>query len=89
MRPRCPSPRQTEDNIDKLVSNTLLSAALTTSARRERVPDGGIGLAGIYYEIWGGERRTKRINSWLKTDRVQHSMARILANSKQILKETS
>jgi hypothetical protein len=84
-----PSSDRVEDNIDRLVSNTLLSAALTTSARKERVPDGSIGLVGIYYEMWGGEKRTKRINSWLKTDRVQHAMARILANSKQILKETS
>jgi hypothetical protein len=82
-----PAEGEVEDNIEALVNATLLSATITTAAKRAKVPDGAIGLAGVFYENWGSEHKTKKVSAWLKTDRTQHAVSFILKNAQQMLRQ--
>lgn len=83
-----PSEALVEDNIDKLVSNTLLSAAITTATKREMKKAKDItGLIAIYYETWGSNYKSKRIRLWTKNVKTQESTKRIMKHARDILEQ--
>lgn len=83
-----PSEALVDDNIDKLVSNTLLSAAITTATKKEmRKPKDISGLIAIYYDTWGADYKSKRIRMWAKNAKTQESTKRIMLRAKSILEQ--
>lgn len=81
-----PSEKLVEDNIDNLVNNTLLSAAITTAAKQEMGKAKDItGLVGVYYETWGSEHKSKRIKMWVRSNKVQDAIKRVQRLAGQIL----
>ena len=82
-----PADNLVEDNIDGLINNTLLSAAITTATKHEmktKYRDIS-GLVGIYYDTWGADYRSKRIKMWSKTAKTQESMKKVMNAAKEIL----
>jgi DNA-directed RNA polymerase specialized sigma subunit len=73
-----PSDKFVEDNIDNLVNNTLLTAAIITAAKQDM---GGhrdlVGLVGVYYENWGSEHKSKRIKMWVRSVKTQEAIKRV------------
>lgn len=81
-----PSDKLVEDNIDALVNNTLLSAAITTAARQDMGKNRDLtGLVGIFYENWGTEHKSKRIKMWVRTSKTQEAIKRVQKIAAQIL----
>lgn len=83
-----PSEDRVEENIDRLVNNMLLSAAITTAAKAEYKKGKGLnGLIGLYVETWGKDKVTKKTKTWSKTTSTQESMKRVMKRAKDILEE--
>jgi DNA-directed RNA polymerase specialized sigma subunit len=81
-----PSDMSVEENIDSLVSNTLLSAAITTAAKQDMAKTKDItGLLGIYYENWGSEYKSKRIKMWVRSTKTQDAVKRVMRQAGTIL----
>jgi DNA-directed RNA polymerase specialized sigma subunit len=75
-----------EDNIDNLVNNTLLSAAITTAAKQDMLKTKDItGLLGIYYENWGSDYKSKRVKMWTRSSKTQESIKRVMKIASKIL----
>jgi hypothetical protein len=81
-----PSGELTNDNIDSLIDNMLLSAAITTAANVHGGSIGLAGLTGVYYENWGSEQKNKKVSIWLKNPKTQDSISAVLEDAKQILR---
>lgn len=81
-----PSEATAHDNIDMMVENTLLSAAITTATERLG-GDSYKGFIGIYYQTWGHEAATKKLNFWLKQNEVQESINKILTEAQIIMRD--
>jgi len=83
-----PAENLVEDNIDTLINNTLLSAAITTATKQEMKKAKDIsGLVGIYYDTWGSEYKSKRIKMWVKSNRTQEAMKKVMGTAKNILEK--
>lgn len=82
-----PSEEFVNDNIESMINNTLLSAAIVTGSSNLGGVEGLAGLVGVFYENWGSEKRTKKISLWLKTPKTQDSVSAVLKEAHQILQE--
>lgn len=77
-----PSNELVDDNLDALVSNTLLSAAIITAVKEDMKNRNAnrdlSGLLGIYYESWGQDISTKKIKMWTRSAKTQETIKRVL-----------
>lgn len=83
-----PADINVEDNLDKLVNNMLLSAAITTAAKEEfKETKNLVGLIGLYYQTWGSDTPNKKVKSWVKNSSTQEAVKNIMVKAKNILEE--
>jgi DNA-directed RNA polymerase specialized sigma subunit len=86
-----PSNELVDDNLDSLVSNTLLSAAIITACKEDMKNRNAnrdlSGLLGIYYENWGQEISTKKIKMWTRSAKTQDTIKRVLVIVAQKLRK--
>lgn len=83
-----PSENMVEDNIDTLINNTLLSAAITTATKQELKKAKDIsGLVGIYYDTWGADYKSKRIKMWAKSGKTQEAIKKVMTKAREILEK--
>lgn len=82
-----PADNLVEDNIDGLINNTLLSAAITTATKHEMKSKNRdiSGLVGIYYDTWGADYKSKRVKMWAKSPKTQEAMKKVMKSAKEIL----
>ncbi len=80
-----------DDNIDKVVKNTLLSAAIVTAVREdmedEKTPKDLTGLFGVYYDFWGKETSTKKTKMWLRSTKTQNTIKRVLSRAQNKIRK--
>lgn len=80
-----------DDNLDRIVRNSLLSAAIVTAVKEdmisEKTPRDLTGLFGIYYDYWGKETSSKKIKMWLRTAKTQTTIKRVLARAHDKLRK--
>lgn len=83
-----PHESSVEQSIEERVKSTILSAGLTTAAKRQFKEKGSLdGFIGAYYSSWGREYNSKRIKSWLKTNRIQELTKNLTLIASTILKK--
>lgn len=85
------SSEMVDDNLDRMVKNTLLSAAIITSVKEdienEKTPKDLTGLFGVYYDYWGKETAPKKIKMWLRTQKTQTTIKRVLARAQDKIRK--
>lgn len=86
-----PSKELVDDNIEKMVNSSILSAAIITAVKEDMLQRNNSkdlsGLLGVYYENWGTEHSSKKIKMWLRTMKTQESIQRVLAIVKQKIRK--
>lgn len=86
-----PSKELVDDNIEKMVNSSILSAAIITAVKEDMLQRNNSkdlsGLLGVYYENWGTEHSSKKIKMWLRTTKTQESIQRVLAIVKQKIRK--
>lgn len=86
-----PSKELVDDNIEKMVNSSILSAAIITAVKEDMLKRNNTkdlsGLLGIYYENWGTENSSKKVKMWLRTTKTQESIQRVLTIVKQKIRK--
>lgn len=86
-----PSKELVDDNIEKMVNSSILSAAIITAVKEDMLQRNNSkdlsALLGVYYENWGTEHSSKKIKMWLRTTKTQESIQRVLAIVKQKIRK--
>lgn len=87
-----PSPEMVDDNLNRLVTNTLLSAAIVTAAKEDMMKRNTLkdltGLLAVYYENWGRNTAPKKIKMWLRSEKTKNAMKRILDLTKERMRKS-
>lgn len=83
-----PHESSVEQSIEDRVKSTLISAGITTAAKKQFKDKETIdGLIAAYYNTWGREYNSKRIKSWLKTAKIQELTKNLNLITSTILKK--
>lgn len=79
------APHNIEEEIEEMVNNTILSAAITQAAIETKQT--ATALLALYYTTWGGGKTSKRLAQYLNSDQVVRSKKQALKQAERILKE--
>lgn len=86
-----PSTEMVDDNLNQLVTNTLLSASIVTAVREDMAKRNTqkdlTGLLAVYYETWGAVAASKKTKMWLRTSKTQTTMKRVLLLAKERMRK--